>query len=353
MKTRNNAVTIWRIVFTYLIMIYHFDNKYGISTRFNLTIGWYIGVEFFFIVSGYLLYDQLPVLAEKCHSGWAYFVYRFKKLYPYYLGAFLLSLISCYITGGISVKDVVRVFLNKYFELFALHGIGLDEGWSNLNNTSWYFSIMLISGLIIYHCLLKWEDNFVNFVSPLIIIVCFSYLYRNMDGIGAVVQIDGLYNNQPLMRGLAGMCLGIMAKKLNNYIRLNCNSTGWLRLLGNMGFIFVILCSLKYGNSTRDFLYTIILTVSVGIAFLPSESKIFNMSFIHKLSKITMCMYFIHDAFRTFIFPYIFGFPTDLKRIIVLLLLYLVAVTICAFLFDILIKWTVKNINSLFRKITS
>lgn len=51
-----NSIYIWRIVFTVLIMVMHFNNVYSkIYENPHITGGWYIAVEFFFIVSGYLL----------------------------------------------------------------------------------------------------------------------------------------------------------------------------------------------------------------------------------------------------------------------------------------------------------
>ena len=227
MDAKKNSIIVWRIIFTYMILFYHFDNKYLITYDFKGNIGWYIAVEFFFIVSGYLLYTGIGKLSETCHSGWDYFVYRYKKIYPFYLGAFLFSFIMySIVTNSATIGAMLKVLSYNFFEVFAMHGIGLDVGWSHINNTSWYVSIMLIAGLIIYHCLIKWKDTFVNFVAPLIIIVSFSYLYRNMGGIGAVVQISGLYNHQALMRGLSGMCLGIFAARLTEYIKKECKRTG-------------------------------------------------------------------------------------------------------------------------------
>ena len=51
-----NSIYIWRIVFTVLIMVMHFNNVYSkIYENPHITGGGYIAVEFFFIVSGYLL----------------------------------------------------------------------------------------------------------------------------------------------------------------------------------------------------------------------------------------------------------------------------------------------------------
>lgn len=341
--TKNNSIIIWRILFTYLILIFHFDNKYCISTHFNLAIGWYIAVEFFFIVSGYLLYSGLDKLSEKCRNGWDYFVLRFGKIYPYYLCAFLFSFIFYFATNPqFSLKEMISLLSNDFFEIFALHGIGLNDGWVYVNNSSWYISIMLISGLIIYHCLIKWKDTFCNFIAPLIIIISFSNLYRTMQCIGACVETTGVYTNLPLMRGLADMCLGILAARLTAYLKTNIKRLELIRPFGVLGFLFVIICSLKYGNSTTDFLYAMILTVSIGIAFLPSDNRLIQNKLMQKWSGMTMSMYFVHDAFRTFIFPAYLGIPDSLSQKFICLLLYLVVVTVFAAIFDATVKWLIK-----------
>lgn len=353
MKTaaKNNSITVWRILFTYMILIFHFDNKYCISTHFDLTIGWYIAVEFFFIVSGYLLYTNLDKLSMKCRSGWDYFVHRFAKIYPYYLCAFLFSFAFYFITkSSFSIKEMIAILSNDFFEIFALHGIGLNDGWTYINNSSWYISIMLISGLIIYHCLIKWKDSFCNFIAPLIIIVSFSNLYRNMQCIGACVETTGVYTNLPLMRGLADMCLGIFAARLTTYIKINIKRIPLIRPLGLFGFLFVIICSLKYGNSTTDFLYALILTVSIGIAFLPSSNKFLQFRPLQYWSSITMSMYFVHDAFRTFIFPAYLGLPNRLTQKFLYLGLYLVVVTVFGALFDAFVKWLIQ-LGNLFMQV--
>ena len=346
MNTKNNAITIWRIIFTYIIFIFHFDNKYHFAWDLSLGLGWYIGVEFFFIVSGYLLYMGMDKLSLKLHSGWDYFVYRYKKIYPFYLGAFVFSFIFLLIANrSMGITDVVKFLSDHFFEIFALHGIGLDDGWNHLNNTAWFISILFLSGLIIYHCLLKWKDNFCNFVAPIIIMISFSYLYRANHNIDAVTQVSGFYINQALMRGLADMCLGIFAAKTKIYISKKYNSFRLFRFIGFGCFMFVILCSMKFSYATTDFLYALILTVAVGMAFLPTESKICQNKIIQSWSSLTLCLYLLHDAFRTIIFPHFFGIPQALGTKVLLLILYLVMVTISAILFKYVISGIIKLVS--------
>lgn len=344
---KNNSITLWRIIFTYLIMIYHFDNKYIISYHFDLMPGWYIGVEFFFIISGYLLYAKFDVLSEKYHSGLAYLGYRYKKIYPYYLAAFILCFIFLFLTmDGASPLEMIKLLSNDFFEVFALQGIGLDDGWNYVNNTGWFISILFICDFLIFHCLIKWKDTFENFVAPLIVIICFSFLYRNMQGIGGAVQTTGFYENWGLMRGMADMCLGIFAARLNQVFGRVKNPKA-LKVVGTFGFLFVIACSLKYGNSTTDFLFAMILTVSVAIGFLPSKSRLYEKKWIHSWSGLTLYMYLVHDVFRTSIFPAYLGIPEKLSLKFAYLLLYMIVVTVFAFIFKTVIGWSIKKLENL------
>lgn len=345
MKTtaKNNAIVIWRIIFTYLVLIFHFDNIYPMFANFQFANGWYIAVEFFFIVSGYLLYTNLDKLSSKYPNGLAYFMHRYARIYPYYLCAFLFSFVFYCITKNIlTIGEIFTSLSNNFFELFALQGIGLNEGWTYINNTTWYIPIMLLSGLIIYHCLLKWKDTFCNLVAPLIVVISFSNLYRNVLCMDAVVQTTGFYTNLPLMRGLADMCLGIFAARLTAYISANVKRTHLLRLLGALGFLFVIVRSMKYGYGKADFLYVTVLTLSVSVAFLPSENKLNQYRIIRYWSSITMSIYLVHDAFRTFIFPNYLGIPEVLSTKVLYLGLYLIAVTLFAVIFDAFVKWIVR-----------
>lgn len=327
MNTKNNSIVLWRIIFGYLIMIFHFDNKYAISQHFGLALGWYIGVEFFFIVSGYLLYANLDVLAEKYRSGPAYLWYRYRKIYPCYLVSFILCFVFLFLTEkDFSIFNMIKALSNHFFEVFALQGIGLDERWTYINNTGWFISILFICDFLIYHCLVKWRDTFVNFVAPIIIIVSFSFLYRNMHGIGGAVQTTGFYENWALMRGLADMCLGILAVRFNSVLAGVKNRKA-LKTAGILGFLFVIGCSMKYGNSTSDFLYALILTASVAIGFLPSDSRIYEKKWILSWSGLTLYLYLLHDVFRTSIFPAYLGIPAEIPLRFAYLLLYLIVVT--------------------------
>lgn len=332
--SKNNSIVIWRIVFAYVIMFYHFDNKYLLTQNLPGSIGWYIGVEFFFVVSGFLLYSKLDEYRDQFSNGLCFMINRVKRIYPIYFLAFVLCFLFIWIRDRWSLHDAVWAGGSHVFEMLALQGAGLDMGWDYINNTGWFVSVLFISEFIIYHCLVKWKDTMENFVLPITIIVCFSYLYRNMNGIGAASQTTGFYENWGLMRGLLDMSMGVMAARWNKELAKKFKNTQILRLLGSVGFILVLLLSLFIGNTSLDFVYLIIIAISVAFAFLPSESKVLGSKVIRTWSKTTLCLYLFHDMFRTSVFPIVFGYSESVKDRWVLCIVYMLTVTVFAFAVD-------------------
>ena len=56
---KNNSIPFWRIIFTYMIVMFHFDTTFPWMRELGLVTGWYLAVEFFFLVSGYLIYAKM------------------------------------------------------------------------------------------------------------------------------------------------------------------------------------------------------------------------------------------------------------------------------------------------------
>lgn len=335
MQKKSNAIVLWRIIFTYMIAIYHFDNCYYIFRDLGIRSAWYIAVEFFFIVSGFLLYSNLDRLTQSCKNGVDYFWLRFRRIYPYYLGSFLICTV---LYAWIYEKRLIDVLVTHVFEAFCMQGIGLDLPWVYVNNTTWYLSVMLIAGFLIFHCLVKWKDTFVHFVAPVIVMVTFSYLFRYLGTINGVAETDGFFLNQALMRGMADMCLGIFAAEFQRWLVREGRDTFWMRLLGTLGFVFVIVGSVKYGESEMDFLFAVVLALSVGIGFLPSESGIFQSRLLQRWSDLTMCIYIVHYIFCQYVFGEILEIPKTLGEKLLYMGIYLVLVTVSAVIFEFVIQ---------------
>lgn len=94
MKQRNTLLELWRFFFCMAVLGLHFFNQ----TEWDYFHAGYLGVEFFFLVSGYFIgsyYDKNQSgksVGARPKSVFFYAASRFKRLYPFYAPALILML---------------------------------------------------------------------------------------------------------------------------------------------------------------------------------------------------------------------------------------------------------------------
>lgn len=339
---KNNSIKLWRIIFTYMILIYHFDNAFPFSAEMELTAGWYIAVEFFFIVSGYLLYRTYK--NGRYESAFLYTIHRLKAIYPKYIVAVIIVWIALSISRGYTYRMSLGFLADSYFELLLLQGIGLGRGWDYINPTLWYISVLLIAGYIIYFLLTHIEEWFVKFIAPVFVIFTYAYLYRTFGHINVVMDIEGFWGNFALLRGVADMCVGIIAAKGTDYLlQKDKADLSMKRIIGALVLLLVIVLSALFGFSQYDFLFVIMIAFGVATAFLPTDSSFINSKLIDKWSGMTLSIYLLHDLFRAYVFPSVFSGNYQLGEKMGIMCIYLITVTIAAALFDMLMNKVVKK----------
>lgn len=284
-----SVVSCWRIIFTYIIMCFHILNSYGIKT------GWYMGVEFFFIVSGYMLATETE--KKRFDTPFMYTKHRILKFFPYYLFAFCIGMIVEVILNGLPNSENIVGYI---CELFFLDMAGLKLT-NMINVPTWYLSVLIIGGFFVYFLLLNYKKIFLEFLAPLCILVTFSYLYREngMLQVSALGGSEGIFS--PIFaRGISEICVGILIYfELKNKV---IHSGNWFDsnvacLIRRLCFIIVIGGSLFRGYSKMDFIYFCFLTV--GVIFLFGNSKgVCVRQWMCNTEKLIFSMYVNHNVFR-------------------------------------------------------
>jgi len=118
---------------------------YG-DLRFAYEFGW-IGVDFFFMLSGFIFFWKYPdVIRESRIGAWSFFVLRFSRLYPLHLITLacvaVLQVLAARRLGHSFVyphNDWDRFLLN----LFLAANWGVEWGWS-FNAPNWSVSVEIL-----------------------------------------------------------------------------------------------------------------------------------------------------------------------------------------------------------------
>ncbi len=293
--TANNSIPFWRLVFTLLIALFHFLRLYEIDT------GWYVGVEFFFITSGFLLMYTCERNAARNmpDSPWTYTKRRIARLYPLYLFCFAINFLFYSRVLYPTVGAKLKALLASIYEAVGIQMVGLDQTVF-FNNVAWYVSALLITGYFIYYMVLHHRRFYIQFICPLSVLLIYSFYYRLYNGMEMWGNTNGFWQHDALLRALAGMNLGILSYRLSCKIKgLKLSAFGeYFFDLGELACLaFVIIYTAIIHNTDDDYAMVIFMAVGIALAFGHRRCNVlFNNRVVNWLSSLTYAMYLCHGV---------------------------------------------------------
>lgn len=294
--SKNNSINFWRFVFTIAIVVFHFSTSYPeLDAAFGSNCGWRLAVEFFFVVSGFLL-------AYKCENSdmtaWEYTKHRFVRLFPCYFLMLIITAVLRLIEGEYNFEDGFVYVFNLFDEILMIHGTGV--GYVNVNGAMWYISALVICGYIIYYLMKKYKDSFVTFIAPLSCIVTYSVIYKEYHAIcGNIAEFSVNFGiGFSLLRGYAGMCAGVISYRLYKSIKqVEFTKLGLAaaRIGEFAGFGIMLWYTFFYGSTKLDFIFVMFFVVCTALAFSREKKNILlNNRFVDYLGKISYGIYVSH-----------------------------------------------------------
>lgn len=295
---KNVQIEVWRFAFAIYMVIYHtLGHVYGVRT------GGYIGVDVFFIISGYFLASshEKELARGGAHLA-CYLKNRFFRLWPMYLCAFLI----CAVQQGICAQKSPGWILERIYRGFP-EALMLRVKVS-VNGLAWFVEAMLIAGVLLWVCLTIDKNHVLrNCALP----VCAILIYNRFETVAGRIHftttqtvftlgVDGIW------RAIAGMSLGMLAFAIvqgtSQYTLTDAAELG-LSLLGNIGMVSIVGISVfKYhGFCDFGFIFLAFLSViCVSRAKLVKIDK--NVQYIYctkaicRLGALAYPIYLLHQA---------------------------------------------------------
>lgn len=276
-KKRNPFVDILRFYFICMICLWHLGYAKVIPHG-------YLGVDFFFMLSGYYLFkhykykdeDEIKLIKNKI-----------KTFYLPYIIVFIILFLFKIKHAIIVNDDIFRLFLRAFPECLLLHKIGFVD--SNINFTSCFLSVLVIDTFFVYAILRRCHNCI--FILPIIVILSYTYTFNCSDDI-QMFEVDTFF---PLshLRGLAGLSLGVLIAKLQQY--------GFtMKKYANVVMLFSIVITTKLLWTSvyydKYFLFFVIFLILSSTDNYHNHVKITNliMRVSTHLGKISLYVYLIH-----------------------------------------------------------
>lgn len=204
-----------------LVVLFHVNDYYELSSieAFGLK-NFYLSVDLFFIISGFVIANAYARQAAGAASALNFIARRFLRLFPLHVAALLAYL-------GISLSfenspDFLNPYANHFnsflLNLCLLHGLGFSDGLS-FNIPSWSVSVEFFLYLTLPTTLALLPDSF--WLKRTVLVVVF------FAAITVALSVRGnldLTTQGGVARGLAGFSLGMLVASLPR-LRIR----GWLR----------------------------------------------------------------------------------------------------------------------------
>lgn len=295
MKQRNQMIDLARMLFCLAVVSNHWNSMVNGSESVYITTRYgYLSVEFFFLVSGYLMAASLKKYQHQSIgiSTGRMLISKYKRILPYYSIAWGLGMIVQHLSETTTITQIAKHAIMSVPAFLGLQMLGVPL--YQANGPTWYISAMLITMLISYPLLYTFKKKYCEVVAPIIAVLCYCYLLATVGHFSTIDPLENGIVYTGLIRGFAGISLGctcysftqvlsaknftIWGKKLLTAVEL-CSYMMALLLMNSQGWIrpdfYVILCfaiaiTLTFSNKT----FTAQLNLPFSTGFLGSLSLI-------------------------------------------------------------------------------
>lgn len=306
-NVKNGKIEFLRFIFSIIIVLHH--SRFLLGDEISPFLGGSFAVEFFFIVSGYLMMSSI----EKCARGGdkllvgretlCFITKKVKNIMPQAICSWIIAFIFISITQAKNIKEMLEMFIDSFWELWMLEMSGLPA--QEINGVVWYISSMLLCMAILYPLIRKFPDEMLNIVVPLTILFVLGYLCQEIGTPRNPSHWLGITYKGNL-RALSEICIGVLCYQITKNLKktsLSCFGKILVTILETGIYFTVISYMYFFKASRRDYFFLALLAFGVILSF--SGRGVFSAAFNHSLcfflGKMSMALFFSHTFFAKYL----------------------------------------------------
>ncbi len=302
-KARNGKVDLLKFIFSIAVIIFHFDN--AVNYQNEIFTKGYIGVEFFFVTSGFLFAKSLSKVTYQketlISSGVAFMKKKYLSFFPYHFFFFAATFIYCIVKYHWAFNKAFTQLLNSIPDFLMLRMNGISN--LALLGHEWYISAMLIVMFIFTPLAIKYRKAFLHYLCPILCIGLLGFLYQQKQDLNFVSQWTG-FCQAGILRAAAELALGCVCYTVYESGFLNKIPKAVL-LIAELGlYALILLYASHHFTKLNDYTILFLTAPAVLISFTDKASVGFlNNRFVYFLGKISFPVYLSQIFVRQIIAP--------------------------------------------------
>lgn len=301
MKTkRNGNIEFLRFCFCMFIVFLHFTD----TIKSGLFLSGYLGVDFFFMLSGFFIAKKLrkdkeshsmETIQQTLAESRKYLLSRVASIYPYYLVAVMIFVFIRFYGSDIGSVDGLSYVVS---DLLFLQPFGYMS-WS-FTGTLWFLCAMFTAIFILYPIVRRYYDVYVKYLAPFIAVLFIGFILRTKGTISVAIDFAGNFLSYGVLRAIAMMSIGMIVCELSEKVKaisfLHQTAPRLLLTFAEIScwvLTFLYMLTIKGANDFVAIGFIAIgLTITVsGISFLYGK---FDNVFVGFLGKSSMIIFMTH-----------------------------------------------------------
>lgn len=314
-KKFNPEVDLVKFFFSVVVMLYHSKYIDAIAAGEAVFPYGFNAVEFFFIVSGFLMakssikYD----VTKLGKSTFDFVLGKIKAIYPYFFFAFVTAFCArqtiFFVKGDQTIIGFCKDAVASLGESLLLMKSGVEFG-TIYNGPTWYIGAMIFAMAIIFPILLKHREWFINIGSIVLAIFMYALAYQEKHTLNYLDWAG--WTTMSIIRAIAGVSLGCFVFALVDKVQkgnISLKKFGkvlfWLLEVAVFGLIVVMMQF--EGKNRFDFVTVIFSALLCFIIFsgLTGVQDILPSKLCAFLGKWSLLLYLNHRI-MTRVINYVF-----------------------------------------------
>ncbi len=339
MISKKNSIPFWRIIFTILVVLLHCGYAQG----------GYIAVEFFFLVSGFLLAKKIY---ENNISIKEFVLKRIKRLYPMYIFALIvyIALIVAleFTTSGFGLREYLNTIIEQIVEqwqsIFMLQLFSGEE--LTVNFAAWYVAALFWVS-ILYFVISKILPRKVYTVFVVVTVILMGvYLFISCGNLDLWKNYR-FFVSEGVFRAYFEMGLGIILYNISAYLTRKGISIKpiYVVILELIGYISILAATFFIKGTRMDYILLLVMSICVVLSFAEHRQGLLCNKIDNIISRYSYGTYLNHGVFLVLIGFY--GIPVEHPSSMQKLLWVLPMAIICAVIGELIIKVMNKKMESI------